>query len=221
MENAKFEQKMKSTDDILNRKGGRPTHRDKYTIINTQHLDVMTLPKHKDFTRLKMELDDFNDVIRKALAENKTIYSYAWKHSLFSGLKSMLVEIASTEEKILMERFLSIAKKWFDNKMEKKRQAGELEKSVSIAYTQSTRAVSDNSRALSASRVKRNNEHDNSLNISAILPAAEGDTSIDQKSFFAEGISEIMPSRYRADVLRDYEEGSRSINSSVDPPYER
>ena len=217
MENAKFEQKMRSTDELLKRTGIRPPTRDKYTILNTAHLDSMTLPKHKDFIKLKSELDEFNDQIRKALAENKAIYSYAWKYSLFSGLKSMLVDIANTEEKILMERFLAIAKKWFDNKMEKKRQAGELEKSVSIAYTQSTRAASDNSRVLSASRAKRNKEHDNSLNISAIQP--EGDNSIDKS--FAEGISEIMPSRYRADVLKDYEECSRSMHNSVDPPYER
>lgn len=218
MENEKFEQKIRTTDELLKRSGVRPSHRDKYTIINTAHLDTLTLPKHKDFVKLKIELDDFNDKIRKALAENKSIYSYAWKHSLFSGLKSMLVEIANTEEKILMERFLAIAKKWFDNKMEKKRQAGELEKSVNISYTQSTRAVSDNSRAKSSSMAKRNNEADMSLNISAIQP--EGD-SIDQKSFFAEGISEIMPSRYRASVLKDYEDCSRSIHNSVDPPYER
>jgi len=44
---------------------------------------------------------------------------------------------------------------------------------------------------------------------------------IKNKVFFGEGISEILPSRYRAEILRDYEEGRRSLHGSVEPPYER
>jgi len=207
------EPKPKENDSFLDQSILSILRKEKYLTINTNMLNTLHVASNKNFKFLKAELDTFNQEIEKSVIENTTISNYSWKHSLYVTLRNFLVEAAQTEDQNLREGFISKIKTWYTDKMEKK--LGNPDTSIISRALETTR---DNSNLARMSPIKALDQDQSFLNSSLI----QGDfDSMGQKSILAEGNSEFIPSKYRAEVLRDYEEGRRSLHGSVDPPYER
>ena len=150
--------------------------------------------------------------------------NYSWKYSLNVGLRNLLKEIVVTEDRGLKVLFLEKAKAWYYDKMEKK---GEIElprpgtnQSTARPFTANTRPFTANTRPFTSQTNRGSDLNQNSINIS-VLPH-EQDSVIKEKSFFENTArDEYLPSKIRAEILRDYDEGARTKHDSVEPPYER
>jgi hypothetical protein len=191
--------------------------KEKYTTINTATIHSITLEKDPAFANLKSELDSFNDEVKKALETKSEIPNYQWKYNLLLGLRNLLKEICSTEDRNLKALFLDKAKLWYFDKMIKKGECDETNQSALRPITAGTRPFTALTRPFT-SQTNRISEFNNSVNIS-VIPA--GDDQIKEKSYFDDTKEEIIPSKLRADILRDYEDGARSKHDLVEPPYER
>ena len=212
----------RDSNDILDLSTYKFTKRDKYATINTNMLNTLLVSNHKDFQILRKELDQWNQDVRKALDQNTELENYSWKHTLYEGLRNFLIQASSTEDRVLRETFINKAKTWYNGKIDKKLGVGPAAATAntslnSTTVRKSTRVNSDISR-LSPIKGLGGGEHDGSFLNASLL---NDNMPNQEQSFFGEGISEILPSRYRAEVLRDYEEGRRSLHGSVEPPYER
>ncbi len=203
--------------DISNYKFAKP---DKYATINLTMLNTWLVANHKDFQMLKKELEIWNVDVRKALDENTELNNYQWKHTLYEGLRNFLLQAAGTEDNTLRETFINKAKRWYNDKIDKKLGVGPANTSMNTTVRKSTRPNSDISR-LSPIKGLGGEQDASFLNASLLNNEMPNQDQNEQGSFFGEGISEILPSRYRAEILRDYEEGRRSLHGTVEPPYER
>jgi len=210
------EPKAKEMESFLDQSILSILKKEKYLTINTNMLNTLHIASNNAFAFLKGELQDFNQQIDKAVKENTVISNYSWKHSLYVTLRNFLVEAASTEDRNLREGFISKIKTWYTDKVDKK--LGNPDTSIISRAEDTTR---DQSNFARMSPIKALDQDQSFLNSSLIQADFE---SLGQKSFLAEGnsgTSEFIPSRYRAEVLKDYEEGRRSLHGTTDPPYER
>jgi len=224
--NDKFENALIENEKLLESIMKKRQFKETYSTINANTLSSITLDTHPTFLALKAEIESFNQEIRDALAAKAEIPNYNWKHSLFVGLRNLLKEIVSTEDKNLKEIFLEKAKFWFYDRMEKKGEANESKIASRPQTNQSLRPITAGTRPFTAmtrpftSQTNRLSEiHQETINGSFI--PQEGESIIKGKSFFEDTRDEILPSKLRANILKDYEEGARSKHDLVEPPYER
>ena len=217
--NMHFDYNLKQNEELLNESKQNSARKDGYSTLNISNLDGgVTLSENKTFIRLKSELQAFNDEMNRAIAEKKTISNYVWKKALYTGLKNLLSVVVSTDDRILKDSFMNKANVWFYDKLHKK-MMNSTSRSVSRSGTRnSTTFVTDSTRLLSDTMNKQLEQDSGFLNISAVRPDSQN-TFL--KKLLPEEISDTSPSKYRASILRDYEEGHRTKNFSAEPPYER
>lgn len=245
--NDKFDSALAENDKLLDNILQKRNVKEIYTTINTSTLTSITLDNHPIFLVLKSEIETFNEEVKKALLEKTVIPEYNWKYSLYLGLRNLLKEIVSTEDKNLKEVFLDRAKQWFYGKMAQKGTPVSVEDKLATTrpetasqtlrpvtsgtitrpITAATRPFTALTRPFTSGTTQRpftsgtnaiGELNQTSVNMSIIPGENE---SVQAPSFFENTREEILPSRLRADILKDYEEGARSKHNLVEPPYER
>lgn len=188
-----------------------------YETVATTTLTSIAIDNNPVFIGLKSEIETFNDEVRRALQEKKEIIDYNWKYSMYTGLRNLLKEIVSTDDIHLKHAFLARAKQWFADKMTKKGIAVQEDYYSRPETNQSIRPITANTRPFTAmtrtitARTSRMGGLDQtSVNM-----------SIEQGKSFFDSREEYVPSKYQAEILRDYQDGARSLHDSVEPPAER
>ena len=220
----KFDNALVESEKLLGQILQSKDAKEKYNTINTNTLSSITLDKDPAFLSLKAELDSFNEEVKKALETKSEVPNYTWKYNLHLGLRNLLKEIVSTEDRNLKTLFLEKAKIWYYKRMIKKGECDETKLTNRPGTNQSLRPITAGTRPFTAmtrpftSQTNRISDFNHSVNISGI-PAEHDD--IKEKSYFDDTKEEILPSKLKADILRDYEDGARSKHDQVEPPYER
>jgi len=220
--NDKFENALIENERLLETILQKRNVKDTYTTVNFNTISSIVLDTNPVFMMLKSEIENFNKEVKEALDNKAVMPNYSWKYSLNVGLRNLLKEIVVTEDRGLKVLFLEKAKAWYYDRMEKK---GEIElprpgtnQSNTRPFTANTRPFTANTRPFT-SQTNRGSDQ-NSINVS-VLPH-EMDSVMKEKSFFENTArDEYLPSKIRAEILRDYDDGARTKHDSVEPPYER
>ena len=196
-----------------------------YETVATNTLTSIAIDNNPTFIALKTEIETFNDEVRRAVREKTQIIDYNWKYSMYTGLRNLLKEIVSTDDVNLKHAFLARAKQWFADKMTKKGIMVQEEYYIRPETTQSIRPITAGTRPFTAmtrtitARTSRMGGLDQtSVNMS--IEPHEMNNSVQGKSFF-DSRDELVPSKSRAEILRDYDDGARSKHDSVEPPADR
>jgi len=192
----------------------------KYTTLDTTALTSVILKDNEIFNGLKAEIERFNEEVRKALMEKRDIDHYNWRLNLYGGLRSLLKEIVAAESKELRTKLLDKAYKWFYDKLVKK--DGEKALPQRPDSTAKTRPITAGTRPITAGT---NLSFQNTTNISNIQKNESMYDAVESpsKSIADHKLEhrEMLPSEFRAEILRDYELGARSKHTDIEPPYER
>ncbi len=225
--NDKFDTTIAENEKLLESILKKRQPKETYSTINTNTLNTITLTSHQTFLGLKAEIESFNQEIKDALDKKAELPNYNWRHSLHIGLRNLLKEIVLTEDKQLKEFLLDKAKFWFYDRIEKKGEADNSNSKISRPQTNQTfRPDTAGTRPFTAltrpftSQTNQLSEIPRGSMNETILPP-EGESIMKGKSFFEDTRDDILPSRLRAEILRDYEDGARSKHDLVEPPYER
>lgn len=169
----------------------------KFAVYNTillSGLDSIRLADNQTFTTLKKELITFNDLVKDALVSKKQIPDYGFKSALLDGVRNRLREICQTEDHNLQLTLLERTNKWYESQLARKegiREGPGGGRSASVGTKRDGSVEKENS----------------SLGKSFILPPK---TKRDP-----------LPSEFREIVLRDYEQGNRTLQGDSTPPYEK
>ena len=225
--NDKFDSAVAENEKLLNTLLRRKEAKNAYTTINTNTVTSITLNNHPTFLALKAEIENFNEEVKTATQDKSQIPDYSWKFSLLLGLRNLLKETVSTEDKNLKEAFLERAKQWYFEKLQKKGVLPDQKDTsrpdtanVSLRpITAGTRPFTALTRPFTSGTNRISDLNHTSVNASLLPP--ENESMRGGKSFFTDTRDDILPSKLKADILKDYEEGARSKHDLCEPPYER
>lgn len=185
----KFEEQLKESEKQLMKLRTYKPKFEKYEVVDTRPLISIALDKNQVFDTLKREIETFNSEVREAIAENKQITYYSWKIVLYQGLRNLLRSICDTHEVPLQAKFLEKANEWYYDQIQRK-EGGH------VKDTKEGRPQSAMVRFSSEPQIKDKIQP---------RPMTRG--------------PEPLPSVFKAQTLKDYEEGARSKHDNADPPY--
>lgn len=72
------------------------------------------------YNSLKAEVESFNKEVINSLVSKEQIINYNWKHNLYTGLRNLLKEVSSTDNKGMRNKLLEKASEWFYDQLTKK-----------------------------------------------------------------------------------------------------